>query len=87
MRIEDRIEVQRSILDRWVGETQMEMKDPRPTQVRRSVPKTGQKGRSDKDPEGRSDKDPEDIRDEVREGMKNLEKMIQISTSSRSSSR
>ena len=72
VRIEDAIEVQRSILDRWVGEAQMDMKDRRPTQVRRSVPKTGQKERSDKDPE--------DIRDEVREGMKNLQKMIQIST-------
>ena len=27
------------------------MKDPRPTKVRRSVPKTGQKRSSDKDPE------------------------------------
>lgn len=58
--IEDTIDVQRSLLDRWVGETQMEMKDPRPTKVRRSVPKTGQKRRSDKDAE--------DLRDEVRQG-------------------
>ena len=54
VKIEDTIEVQRSLLDGWVG-----MKDPRPTKVRRSVPKTGQKRRSDKDPE--------DLRDEARD--------------------
>ena len=51
-RIEDDITVQRNFQDRWIGETQFEMKmGPRPLKVRRSTPKTGQKRPPDKEPQ------------------------------------
>jgi hypothetical protein len=50
VRIEDDISVQKSLLDRWIGETLMEMKSvERPTKVRKNVPKTGQKRRSEQE--------------------------------------
>ena len=43
-KIEDDLTIQRNLQDRWVGETQFEMKmGPRPLKIRRSIPKTGQK--------------------------------------------
>eukprot|EP00438_Fugacium_kawagutii_P009905 Skav216398 [mRNA] locus=scaffold457:290346:293534:+ [translate_table: standard] len=47
VRIEDTLDIQRSLQDRWVGETQLEMKAARPFKVRKSVPKTGQKRKSE----------------------------------------
>ena len=48
VRLEDTMDIVRSLQDRWTGETQFEMKDPRPLKVRRSVPKTGQKRKPEK---------------------------------------
>ena len=51
VRYEDTMDVIRSLQDRWTGETHFEMKDPRPLKVRRSVPKTGQKRKPEKEAE------------------------------------
>ena len=51
-KIKDDISIQRNLQDRWIGETQFEMKmGPRPLKVRRSTPKTGQKRPPDKEPQ------------------------------------
>ena len=43
--IEDTIDVTRSLLDRWIGETQFEMVEPeRPPKMRRSIPASGRQG-------------------------------------------